>query len=412
MGNIIANLLSTDEVNFNSTIGKLERNSGNPSVDVQLMSEIIQATRLKVPALGLDSDDCTGEELYYALMAKAKLHDGHLAKHIGSSQDDSVDKIALAIKNVIDKSRVNQKVWVLKKSVVKRLLHNEAPHEVMRFLNYSSVDSLTKRESLAEIFGAIRLLESDQWLKRFNKQYSKLLPSDFEERDIELLVMPSQRWSELSNKLYDNQQYSLTHLKELGFVVIFAPKSQKLDGYTLSTLPLVLHYLNEIKLYSAFFKLQQVRPDFGKIIVRTLNEDDIYDIEISGKKIHWRVVQKYYGSNKSVHPDVFQPYIQKEDLAWQSTSRLLYQIDPELKFWEDFEYVGALLGSNQPISFNILDVSMNYYFALSYNDRLYSKMQSSLWNELYSRYLVQSVYASQVQNQLSYGSVNLDQLRF
>ena len=41
-------------------------------------------------------------------------------------------------------------------------------------------------------------------------------------------------------------------------------------GIVITVLPLLLHYFNEVRLYSSFFKLQQVKPEFGGILVDTL----------------------------------------------------------------------------------------------------------------------------------------------
>lgn len=411
MGNVISNLLNAEEPKFSNLIKDLERTSANPSEDVRLMSEIIQSVRARTNQLGLDSSDTVGEELYYALLNKARLHDQHLAKHIGVDAEDHVDKIAKRIRSVILKSNTPISAWVIKKSVAKRLLHNIPPTKVMKLMNYTSIDSMTKRESMAEIMGVARLVETSAWLRKFNNQYSSLTPVDFESRDIEIVIMSDERWGFLSEKLINNRSYSLTHLKELGFISVFAPKQDRIEGYTLSTMPIILHYINEIRLYSAYFKSQQVRSGFGKVVASTLNNDS-YSFEISGKRLHWRVVQRHYGRPEHTnHPDVLQPHVQPEDLHWRRAEESLFKIDPELSFWKGLDYVGVVLNSNQPISFNLLDVSMNYYFALSYNDRIYSHMRASLWNELYIRYLGHKVFEEQVLNQLS-GAINLDSLKF
>lgn len=411
LSNLLANLLSTDQLKFNKVIDQLEKSSGNPSIDIRLMSEIIQLLRSKAQQTGLQPEDFTGKELYYALKERAKVHDSHLDQRLGIRNGSKVEQRAIAVKSVIDKSKLNRAVWVVKRSVLKRLLQINPPKRVMEILNYSSVDSMIKRENLAEIMGAARFVEGEAWLSKFNKQYNKLTPLDFETRKIEIFVMPSERWSILSQEVYRHQKYGFTHYKELGFVSILPSIDQNQNGYCLLTLPAILHYINEIRTYSAFFKLQQVRPGFGKLIVETLNDDKLYISELSGSKIHWRIIQRHYGRpENTVHPSIFQPQLQPEDLQWRRASETLYMIDPELSYWRGLDYIGSSIRASKPVSLNLLDVAMSYYFGLDFNNRIFSHMQASLWNELYIRYLGHEVFESQMLSQLGGLSLNFSEI--
>lgn len=412
MGNIIANLLSAEEPGFSIAIKKLEQSSGQPSMDVRLMSEIIQTSRMKIGELGLDGHDTTGEELYYALLNKVKIHDQHLAKHIGVKNSSDPHELVQAIKRVIEKSKLPKNGWFLKKSVAKKLLHQTPPEKVMKLLGYSSVESMTKRENLVEIFGAIRLIETPAWLRKFNRAYKQLYPSDFENRDIEMAVLSSERYGQLGNMLSKQKAYSFTHLKELGFIALVPPKEDRVVGFLMATLPATIHYINEIRLYSSLFKLQQVKPDFGKLLAATLNEDEtVHHAVMGGNKIHWRVIQRHYGRPEYTdHPDFFQPHIQPEDLLWRRAEEQLYSINPELSFWRNLDYVGMVVGGDRPISFNLLDLGMSYYFAINYEDRIINHMQASLWNELYMRYLGQKLLENQVVSQLDIDMIDADKL--
>lgn len=403
MSNLLSRLLNADEPLFSLAIKQLENAAGRPSADVRLMSEIIQVSRQKIVQLGLDPHDTTGEELYYALLHKVRIHDEHLAKHIGVKNLADTEDMRRSIKNVLERSKLQRNVWVLKKSVAKRLLHQMPPEKIMKHLGYSSVESMTKRENMSEIYSALRFVESPVWLKRFNKAYKSLQPSDFENRDVEVVVLGRERWGELAKGYIAHKQYCMTHLKEMGVLALLPPDDERIIGFTIATLPMALHYINEMRLYSAFFKLHQVRPDFGKIIANTLNDDRTVAAEMAGNKIHWRVICRHFGraehTESDEHPEIFQPHIQPEDLYWRKAEEQLYAIDPELKFWNGLDYVGVDL-SEGPISFNLLDASMNYYLAVSYQDRKVTHMRASLWNELYARYLGVSTLKRQVLSQL------------
>ncbi len=412
MSNIISRLLAAEEPGFSLAIRQLERSSGNPSMDVRLMSEIIQTVRIKIAELGLDARDTTGEELYYALLGKVKLHDEHLAKHIGASDPSNPAIVLPRIKRTLEKADIPRSAWVIKKSVAKKLLHAMPPERLMKHLGYQSVESLTKRENLAEIYGALRFAETPSWLRRFNKTYKNLVPSDFETRDIEIILLDKQRYAGLLESFLHHKQYSLTHLKEMGVIMLLPPRPESVTGLTIATLSAALHYMQEIRLYSAYFKLQQVRPDFGKKITQILNED-VHDAgDLAGNKVHWRIVGRHFGrAEYAAHPEIFQPHIQPEDLSWRRAEEQLFMIDPELRFWRDLDYVGVMLGDNTPVSFNLMDLSMSYYLGADYPHRIVSHMRAGLWNELFMRYMGEKVLEQSVLTQLDSNLLTSDKLR-
>lgn len=412
MGNLISDLLKAEEPAFSLAVRHLEETAGRPGMDVRLMSEIIVSVRQKIQQLGLDVNDTTGEELYYALLNKVKSHDEHLAKHIGASDPTDALKIMPLVKRAVEKSDVPRGAWVLKKSAAKKLLHQMPPEKLMKYLGYSSVESMTKRENLSEIYGALRFAETPAWLKRFNKNYKQLMPSDFENREIEIIILDPKRWGPITSQFVHHKRYNLTHLKELGVILLLPPPAERIIGITIATLPVVLHYINEIRLYCAYFKLQQVKPDFGKIIASTLNEDISEAAEMAGNKVHWRIVQRHYGRPEHIdHPELFAPHVQPEDLQWRRAEEQLYSIDPELSFWRDLDYVGVRLGDNDIVSFNLMDISMSYYLALPYSERIVSHMRASLWSELLMRYLGEKVLERQILQQLDSSMIQANKIR-
>ncbi len=411
MGNLLSKLLAADEPLFSIAMKQLEEAAGRPGQDVRLISEIIQKSQATCRELGLDARDTTGKELYEALKAKIKIHDEHLAKHIGGKDASDVQTLIPLMKRAVDKADLPRSAWVLKRSVAKRMLHECPPEKIMKHLGYTSVESMTKRENLAEIFGALRFAESDAWLKRFNNRYKKLQPSDFETRDIEIVIMDGKRWGDIAEQFVKKKRHNITHLKELGVILMLPTKLQALPGITITALPLLLHYLNEIRLYSAFFKLQQVKPQFGKIISETLNADIRSTAVMAGNHVHWRVIQRYYGKlEHENHPEIFEPHVQPEDLHWRKAEEQLYRIDPELRFWKDLDYVGILASDGMPIAFNLMDVSMSYCTNAPYEHRVLFHMRESLWNELFMRYMGHKVLEEQILKQLDNNMIQPEKL--
>lgn len=401
MSKMLSELLGAKEPMFSLSLRQLEQASGRPSIDVRLSAEILGKIRLKTEELGLDPDDTTPEELYHALLAKIEKQDQQLVKQIGGHDPEDVATLMPLMKKAWEKVDTPKSCWVLKKSVAKSMLKKMPPKNIMKHLHYRSVDSMLKNENLAEIYGALRFAEDSDWLLKFNEGYKKLRPSDFQTRKIEIVQMPLERWGDIAAPFIHKKRHNITHLKELGVILMLPITPQAhLRGVTIFVLPLLFHYLHEIRLYSAFFKLEQVKPNFGEIVVETLNADPGNHAIMEGQHIHWRVIQRYFGKlEKEKHPEIFEPHVQPEDLHWRKAEDLLYELDPGLAFWRDLDYVGVM-DKGRPVTLNLLDVAASYVNKTPYKDRAIYHFRESLWNEIFMRYMGQKTLEDQILKQL------------
>lgn len=396
----LRDLLNAKEPLFGQSLQQLEAVSHKPGVDAKLAGEIHERAAKAMRELGLDERDTTGPELYHALMAQVKKHDEHLAKSIGGNYNMNVTELLPLMRDAAAKVKVPRDAWVLKKSVAKDMLRDMPPKNIMQLLGYRSVDSMLKRENLAEIYGALRFAESPEWLNSFNETYKKLTPSDFETRKIEVVIMPRERWGDIAEHFIEKKRHNITHLKELGVILMLPVKVNKLPGITIWAMSLLFHYTNEIRLYSSFFKLQQVKKNFGEIVVNTLIADPDLGSIMAGANVHWRVIQRYFGKlEKESHPEIFEPHVQPEDLHWRHAEAILYEIDPELKFWKDLDYV-ALMHDGRPTTFNMMDVAASYCNKTPYEQRTIYHFRESLWNEIFMRYMGQKTLEEQILQQL------------
>ncbi|SRR6266496_525771 len=400
MANLLRDLLDAQEPLFSLSLRQLEEASGHKGIDTKLIGDIIEKTHEATRKLGLDHHDTSGPELYHALLAKIKAHDQHLARAIGGTNAEDVQQLLPLIKLAVEHARVPKSCWVLKKSVAREMLRKSPPPTIMKLLGHRSVDSMLKHENLAEVYGALRFAESPDWLNKFNEQYKSLRPSDFETRDIEIVVMPRDRWGDIAESFVYKKRHNITHLKELGIILMLPVKLHKLPGITITAMPLLFHYINEIRLYSAYFKLQQVKKNFGQIFVDTLIADPGKAAVMAGSHVHWRVIQRYFGKLESErHPEIFQPHVQPEDLHWRKAEDALYHIDPELGFWRDLDYVGRFV-DGRPVSLNLMDVSVGYCTDAPYEKRVIYHFRESLWNEIFMRYMGEQTLERQVLQQL------------
>jgi hypothetical protein len=401
MSKMLSELLGATEPMFSLALKQLESISGNPSVDVRLTAEIIGKMHLKTQELGLDPRDSTGKELYHALLNQVEKHDKHLVKQIGGTDPNNSEQLMPLMKQAWEQVKAPKDCWVIKHSVAKTMLKSMPPKSIMKHLGYRSVDSMLKRENIGEIYGGLRFAETPEWLNKFNGLYKSLKPSDFETRKIEIIPMPLKRWGDIAAPFIHKKKHNITHVKEMGVIVMLpVGGAANLRGITIFALPLLFHYLNEIRLYSSFFKMQQVKPDFGEIVVNTLIADPSSAAAMAGQNIHWRVIQRYYGRlENEYHPEFFEPHVQPEDLHWRKAETLLYELDPELGFWRDIDYVGVM-HAGRPLTLNLLDMAASYVSQLPYAKRATYHFRDSLWTEIFVRYMGQRTLEQQVLRQL------------
>ncbi len=382
-------------------VKKLEQASGDPSVDVRLTAEIVGKSHVKMRELGLDPNDTTPKELYAALQNLVAKHDAFLCRRFGGDDPADVEDVLSRVKLIVDRLGVPKQAWVLRHSVAKRMLKNHPPKRLMKLLGYRSLESMLKREPVSHIFAVLGLSETDKWMQEFHRQYKHLHPSDFETRKIEVILLSGRKWEKLAATYSEKYHHNITHLKELGAVVIMPLPVKKMPGLTLIATVMLLHYINEIRLYSAYFKMQQVHSDFGGLLVKTLTEDPADHVTMGGQAVHWRIVQRHFGrpDQRRYYPEIFEPHVQPEDLEWRKAEEVLFHLEPALHFWFDIDYV-ALPTSGNPVSFNLLDMTVCYVNGLDYSQRMTHYFRDSLWNELCLRYIAEKPLEVQVLKQL------------
>lgn len=396
----LATFLLAKEPLLDQALAQLERRSGHKGMDVKLTAELAEKSAKMTKILGL-ATDCSGEELYAALLAKIEQQDAHLATTIGGQHPEDVhEMIPLALRR-LEQIQMPRDCFALKYAKAAEMLSKRPPEQLMKRLGYSEVNEMVAKEDLAELFIAIRFTEGPEWLNDFNTIYKDLKGSDFEERPIKLVRFDARKWGNVAAHFIEKKKHINTHSKELGVVAILPPPTPQMKAITLKVITLTLHYYNEVRLYSAYFKLLASRPHFGAILSETLIADTPRVQLIEHHKIHWRVIQRYYGKigEGDKHPEIFQPHLQPEDLHWRSAEKILYQIDPEMAIWQDMDYVATLKG-NDIVTFNLMDIALSYANGIDYPERYLYHFRESLWNELFARYMGNKLLRDQLLNKL------------
>ena len=404
MANVLKELLNAEEPIFSLSLRQLEKASGDHGTDAKLIGEIAQKMHASVKAIGLDAHDSTDKEIYGAMLARIEKDNERVTKLIGGSDPDDVAANVPLMVKAVEEMDIEKSCWVLKRSVAKRLLASMPPEKLMHQLGYRTVASMLKHENIDEVYTAIRFSEGPEWLNKFDELFKTVTPGDFETRQISIVIMDHNKYVDLAEHFVHKKLHNITHTKEMGVIVVVPMHAQRMKGITLKSLPLLFHYINEIRLYSSFFKLKQVNKNFGETVVETLIADPGNAAQMVGENIHWRVIQRYFGKStiagEAPHPEAFQPHVHPEDLHWRKAEENLAVLDPEMKFWCDLDYVGKVADDGQPLTFNMMDVSLAYSNGEKYDTRYTYHFRESLWNEIFMRYMGHANLEQQILMQL------------
>ena len=401
MTKLLLDLLDAEEPVFTEAIRQLEQTTGRAGADTKLIGDITAKAHESMRSLGLNPAASTGEEVYQALLGRVETDMQRLTRIIGATDSEDVHHLVPYMIDAANGVRFNRKVFVLKHDKAKDLLRQMPPKQLLAKLGYEDVEAMFAGEDFDEIYTALRFSEGPEWLTDYNELFKTVTVDDYEERDLRIIHMNHDKYVDLAEHFVQKKLHNVTHTKEMGTIVVVPMHARKMRGLVLKTLPLLLHYMNEVKLYSTFFKLQSAKPHFGETVVNTLIADPGTGSQLVGKRVHWRVIQRYLGKHKedSIDKVAFEPHVQPEDLHWRRAEDLLYQIDPELEFWKDRDYVG-LNYDGFPVAFNLFDVSFAYSNKESYEGRYAYHFRESLWNELFVRYMGFKNLSDQVLAQL------------
>ena len=390
MTRFLSESLQAPEPLFRLGVRRLEAANGHPNTDIRFSTEVQHATRNKLLQLGLDPQDTTPQELYNVLQSRVRADDARLVKtlrrqaatHV-SADGEVVSGMVHVLGNLADSKRC----YALKPSSLKSLLRLQPPKKAMKRLGYRSLDSCLKHESPLMVMTAAWLSESPQWQSRFRDRYKTLRPSDFENRNIAILKPNFKHWKDLADVVVAQKKHNILCFKELGALILLPFPANVPEGAATVSLILALHELNEIRASSTFFKLSQVRADFGSVVQAVATDEPRLSSELLDKPMPWNLIQRYYARlNHHFREAVFEPHVQLEDMVWHPIEKTLADIEPSLAFWQHSGHLGVLHG-RKPVSLNIVDAALNFCNQLPFERRMVHYFQRSLWSELLLRYL-------------------------
>lgn len=436
----VAKLLRTKEkVLFN-----LEKNMRRLTKKKDVLAEIAADNekcindRLKKINLKRGTDTC---QVYQALIEKTKKDDEALSSYLQNPDFTRTQDCQLLLDKAKEISQPKPGFF-LKKGKAEELLRANPPQQILQALNYYTVANMLSHEDIWQVFCALRFVEDRQWLNEvFFKPYQNLKASDFEEREIKVMVL-SEKWLTIGEKFVGKKLHHLSHLKELGIIFIIPFKSNY-TGATLEVFTLILHYLYEIGFYVEIFRKYLARPDFGSAVIQALQGKVLSQIEPNRKKIIWQIIQRYLAKDDPSDPRLLEPHINPEAIHWRKAEKdIAHWAKKEkkinLEFWDNLDFVGDFFAmprgyscpldgldhrttnlaigaealkkgfSEMLVSFDLIDNVISLSRQSAVESKYLYHQQEALWNEIFVRYLGRDKLEEMILGNLDKGYIELN----
>jgi len=376
---------------------KMAAISGQEGVieDISNQNDILVSRTLT--ELGLNKDS-KAEEVYEALVHRLIYLDQQLYEMLGKPDLAKMSLVCGKLCETAFRVFTPPRGLFIKKEKVAELLDKYKPDNLLNYFGYSDASELIQKEGFAPVVSALRFTQSKEWMhKFFDESYSTLSSGDFEERDVEMLVL-DQKWLSVADKFLEKKYHNISHLKEYG-VIFIIPLPIDTPGETMRMFTLLLHYLHEVPFYSALFKKFMADDDFIPKL-QSLLRGDVTENKLpdSGKTV-WRVVQRYLAKDDESDFRLFEQHVNPEAEHWFRAeedlgrlSRMLGKNEDRLNlgYWTGLDFVGDFFPSTSSgqvrlVSFDLIDLIMSVVKKgqIKY---LYHH-QEALWNKIFSEYM-------------------------
>jgi hypothetical protein len=287
----------------------------------------------------------------------------------------------------------------LKKDKAIQMLEKYPPHSLIEHFGYGTVRELVEKEGLASVMASLRFTQEQEWMHQFfDIAYSDLTADDFEERDVELIILDA-KWLTIAEKFLTKKYHNVSHLKEFGIIFVI-PIPLDTPGQMLRLFTLMLHYLHEVPFYAGLFRKHLAfSKDFSNVFKSLLRGDVTSSPLPNHGKIAFRVVQRYLAKDNVDDFRLFEPHVNPEADHWWRAEEDLARLSRilgrdhgglDLGWWTGLDFVGEMFserdtGLQELVSFDLIDLLMS----LATRDArvfLYHQ-QEALWNKVFTEYL-------------------------
>ncbi|MDP2720955.1 MAG: hypothetical protein Q8O75_03375 [bacterium] len=387
-----AHQLNTDPDIFNETIEALEHITGKKKVLEHFYTENQEKVRKTLGHLKLTYP--TAEETYKTIGKEVKKLDEQIFELLDRPHCTTNEGCVNLISSVLVLHR-DKSGFFLKRKVAERLLRENPPKNIMAELGYSSVEKLIEEEDLFEIYAALRFIEERDWLNStYIAEYRKLTKEDFEVRAMEIRVLEMTKWRKVTEAFVGKKLHPMSHLKELGLIFV-VPSEELKEASTTYLFAMTSHYIDEVNLYSSYFKHHSQESNFGEKVVSAIR-GDVPEAKIAkGDANKWLIVQRYLFKENPGDIRLGSAHINPEALYHRGASHTLLKMGkfvPALDFqiWEHTNYVAVwfptVSGKQELVNFNFMDNVMSVMNDRKFSERYSYHFHEALWNKIFINY--------------------------
>lgn len=380
MARLISEILNAREPAFTQELKRLEKLAGHPKIDVRLIGELVGKWQELAAELGLDRQDTTARELYFALRKKALEENDLLSQKLNVNESDPPETVIKKCASHVESLTKTKPVWGLKSNVIKSQLKSNPPKKLLKTLGLRSVDSALKREPIAQLVVFAEMVESKGWREAFISQAAKLKNSDFDRNHVEITVVDKKRAEKMRSSGHELGHLVYRHNEVSGIIIV--PPKKRFHGDVLFFVDTLLRESNEIRRWSSFVKYISVRNDFGKrlSLLRAYGLDAAATQHFS---FGWSPVHQLL-HDRAIRGEepLFEPHLDHDDVLLPS-----HDLGP---IWQH----RYLLKTQDGVVFscNVSDVIVNAANSAPFEEASSIHGQRELFNELFARYLaVESV---------------------
>jgi len=378
------------------TIAEMDKKMSQISGKSGVLDKIVAENERQISkTLGtLKCHSYRAEDVLRALITRLQEDDRKLFKLFKRPSGTTNSGLKTLFNFALELADIDQ-LFVLKKEKAREILKSNPPVNILNALKYKNTEELLASEDLIEVFSALRFVETSEWMhKTFDETYQKLIPEDFEKRNVELRVL-SGKWLKVAEKFVGKKYHNISHLKELGVIFVIPIKIDS-PGETVRLFSLILHYLHELSFYSRLFESMAKQENFGKRIISLL-KGEVIESGSNYKETDWLIIQRYLAKDNPNDKRLFLPHVSPEALHWKKAEKDIGRFgerfeDIDLEMWLNVDWVGGFfknrLKQEELVSFDLVDNAMALVQKEQRIKYLYHH-QEALWNHIFEEYLGQ-----------------------
>lgn len=396
MSKHLGGLLTAKQRDFSGFIDRLERVSLNPAIDIRLANEVRERTKSKAELLGLDYQDMTAEELYFALRNRIRIDDASIVE-ILKLKKRNPKHIAKTLATCVNWASSKEKAFSLSPAGVKKLLKAVPPKKVMKILKIRSLESTLKRYDSRLVYALAKEIEEASWQSQAKAKLKRMHIKDMDWHEIEVIILPD-TWYERVKEYITDHGLILPN-NETGVVCLLPAIRTISSGTTILALGLLFNAVQELAVHSTPYRGRDLVVGRQQVI------HDIASGNATGlKAMHgltptWRMVRELM-AHGHIEDFVSTDEIVSNSINWDRVESKIAKISPSFSFWDDCSYVGLLDEESGPVSLHYMDLARDELSESDYASRSFSHMQHSLWHELQTRYLQQDLFTRSLSEQL------------